>query len=136
MPKRAMSPCWSTASGASSRSQFETTAEGSTLRRMPYAAGIGDCSECVSAPAASGAESPFGVAPAAEPWSPSRCRMEPAHGALGPQPRSSRTAYVAAPSFRAILVVMASPIRVMTVDDHPIYRDGLAALIAVHADLE
>ncbi|HEX2646360.1 MAG TPA: response regulator transcription factor [Candidatus Dormibacteraeota bacterium] len=27
-------------------------------------------------------------------------------------------------------------IRVMTVDDHPIYRDGLAALLAVHADLE
>ena len=27
-------------------------------------------------------------------------------------------------------------IRVMTVDDHPIYRDGLAALLALHADLE
>ena len=31
---------------------------------------------------------------------------------------------------------MASTIRVMTVDDHPIYRDGLAALLAVHGDLE
>lgn len=27
------------------------------------------------------------------------------------------------------------PIRVMTVDDHPIFRDGLAALLGVHADL-
>ena len=31
---------------------------------------------------------------------------------------------------------MAQPIRVMTADDHPIYRDGLAALLAVHPDLE
>src|SRR6266550_3836690 len=31
---------------------------------------------------------------------------------------------------------MPSTIRVMTVDDHPIYRDGLAALLAVHSDLQ
>jgi DNA-binding NarL/FixJ family response regulator len=30
----------------------------------------------------------------------------------------------------------ASPIRLMTVDDHPIYRGGLAALIAVYPDLQ
>jgi len=30
----------------------------------------------------------------------------------------------------------ASPIRLMTVDDHPIYRGGLAALIAAYPDLE
>ena len=29
-----------------------------------------------------------------------------------------------------------STIRVMTADDHPLYRDGLAALLAVHPDLE
>lgn len=28
------------------------------------------------------------------------------------------------------------PIRVMTVDDHPVYRDGLSALLALHADFE
>ena len=27
-------------------------------------------------------------------------------------------------------------IRVMTIDDHPLYRDGLAALISLHPDLE
>src|SRR5688572_10179730 len=27
-------------------------------------------------------------------------------------------------------------IRVLAVDDHPIYRDGLAAVLALHADLE
>ncbi|HEX4470026.1 MAG TPA: response regulator transcription factor, partial [Gemmatimonadaceae bacterium] len=27
-------------------------------------------------------------------------------------------------------------IRVMTVDDHPVYRDGLAALLALHNDFE
>ncbi|MEZ4588501.1 MAG: response regulator transcription factor [Gemmatimonadales bacterium] len=32
--------------------------------------------------------------------------------------------------------VARGPIRVMTVDDHPIFRDGLAALLAVHTDLE
>jgi DNA-binding NarL/FixJ family response regulator len=31
---------------------------------------------------------------------------------------------------------MTLPIRVMTVDDHPLYRDGLAALLALHTDLE
>jgi DNA-binding NarL/FixJ family response regulator len=30
----------------------------------------------------------------------------------------------------------ASPIRLMTVDDHPIYRGGLAALIAAYPDLQ
>ncbi|GJG89764.1 DNA-binding response regulator [Gemmatimonadetes bacterium T265] len=30
----------------------------------------------------------------------------------------------------------SSPIRVMTVDDHPIFRDGLAALLGLHADLQ
>ena len=29
----------------------------------------------------------------------------------------------------------ASPIRLMTVDDHPIYRGGLASLIAAYSDL-
>ncbi len=28
-----------------------------------------------------------------------------------------------------------APIRVITIDDHPIYRDGLAALLAIHEDL-
>jgi len=31
---------------------------------------------------------------------------------------------------------MPAPIRVMTVDDHPIFRDGLAALLSVHSDLQ
>src|SRR6266550_1164437 len=31
---------------------------------------------------------------------------------------------------------MPSTIRVMTVDAHPIYRDGLAAFLAVHSDLQ
>lgn len=30
----------------------------------------------------------------------------------------------------------SGPIRVMTVDDHPIFRDGLAALLGLHADLD
>ncbi|MBC7843946.1 MAG: response regulator transcription factor [Gemmatimonadaceae bacterium] len=32
--------------------------------------------------------------------------------------------------------VAAPTIRIMTVDDHPVYRDGLAALLALHRDLE
>jgi len=32
--------------------------------------------------------------------------------------------------------MVGTVIRVMTVDDHPIYRDGLAALIAAHATLQ
>src|SRR5580704_9761425 len=32
-------------------------------------------------------------------------------------------------------VRMPPPIRVMTVDDHPLYRDGIAALLALHPDL-
>jgi DNA-binding NarL/FixJ family response regulator len=31
---------------------------------------------------------------------------------------------------------MGVPIRVMTVDDHPIFRDGLAAMLSVHADFD
>jgi DNA-binding NarL/FixJ family response regulator len=32
--------------------------------------------------------------------------------------------------------IAGARIRVMIVDDHPVYRDGLAALLAVHGDLE
>jgi DNA-binding NarL/FixJ family response regulator len=31
---------------------------------------------------------------------------------------------------------MGVPIRVMTVDDHPIFRDGLAAMLSVHEDFD
>ncbi len=31
---------------------------------------------------------------------------------------------------------MAPPIRVMTVDDHPIFRDGLGAMLSAHEDLD
>lgn len=30
----------------------------------------------------------------------------------------------------------ASPVRIMTVDDHPIFRDGLVALVGLHEDME
>jgi DNA-binding NarL/FixJ family response regulator len=30
---------------------------------------------------------------------------------------------------------MPPPIRILTVDDHPLYRDGIAALLALHPDL-
>src|SRR5882724_889708 len=34
------------------------------------------------------------------------------------------------------MAATSNPIRTLTVDDHPLLREGIAALIATHADLE
>jgi DNA-binding NarL/FixJ family response regulator len=40
------------------------------------------------------------------------------------------------PGGDALAESRAPRIRVMTVDDHPVYRDGLSALLSLHSDLE
>src|SRR2546425_29766 len=128
-------------------SRSEMTGPGST--RMPWWArtAIGVCSGCASVPTESARRSFSAAGPGRERCSRLSCPTDAGYGfayserlaerRIAPCRRSG-TPFAMATTGRVADLDRGAvpPIRVLAVDDHPMYRAGLTAVLSLHADLD
>src|SRR6266853_1879890 len=137
---------WTTA-GESWSSPSGMTGPGST--RMPWwgRTAIGVCSGCASVPTESARRSFSAASPGRERCSRLLCPTDAGYGLVCSERLAERR--IASGQRSGTPFAMAAtggvadldrgavrPIRVLAVDDHPMYRAGLTAVLSLHADLE